>query len=254
MESSSTKILDSFKEQLDKVLNIIEFDREYLQIAIDQLERHKDELVKFGLENKRYHPDSQINLLKTLVRSGPSQSKYQPVFNQCLVLQVSHFASAISSTFNESLSHYLENPTLISEKAENLEFRFRLSELIELEYDLSTAIGQIIARKSDISFQDMKSITNAFETFFSVEIKKNVDVDNIIAAQALRHVIVHNGEVVDQKCLRQLQSAGKRNFYRNIKIRSKIAIQREHIETVQKSMLSYVDNLIALCSPRVPQT
>lgn len=246
MQSGLTKILDFFEEQLDKVLNIIEFDREYLQITIDQLEEHKDALIKFGIENKRYHPDSPINLLKTLIRSGPSQSKYQPVYNQCLVLQISHFASAISAIFNESLSHYLEKPALISAKAKNLEFRFKLGELIELEYDLSTEIGQIIARKSDISFQDMKSLAKAFDTFFSVKIEKNVNVDNIIAAQALRHVIVHNGEVVDERCLRQLQSASRRTFYREIETGSKIAIHRKHIEAVKKSMLSYASNLIDL--------
>ena len=242
MKDALNQINKNFSIQLSKVLKIIDFDREYLEMVVSQLEDQKKDLVKANV-NPHLYPSSQIMLLNSLINSGPSQTKYQPIYNQCIVLLVSHFSSVVSSLFNETLTYYLKNTESLPEHIGNHEYKFRLGELSDLQYNLSTEIGRMIARRSNISFQDMKSISRAFNEFFNIEISYDKVVKNIIAAQAIRHAIVHNGERVDDKCLGQLKSAKERDVFLELSIDDDIAVEGQEINKVKESMLLYVDNL-----------
>ena len=238
-----SNIIEGFSDQLSKVFQIIEFDKEYIELVITQLNDHKINLIAADVHNKKLHPDAQIMLLKSIISSGPKQSKYQPVYNQCMVLLVSHFASVISSVFNETLTTYLKHKDSLPGKICNKEYKFKLGELNELQYDLSKEIGRMIARRSDISFQDMKSIARAFDDFFNIQIERNQNTSNIIAAQALRHAIVHNGEKVDNNCIGQLKNAADRVFLFDVSLGEDIKIDKDILEKVKASMIKYVEDL-----------
>ncbi|TVL96433.1 MAG: hypothetical protein CV087_23765 [Candidatus Brocadia sp. WS118] len=181
MENKIQNAIAKFELQISSVFKIIEFDKEYLEIVVRQLEEHKEKLIRLGITtNPMHHPTAQIEFLKSLIKSGPKQSKYQPVYNQCLVLLVSYFASAVNSILNEGLNHYLNNNDTLPDNIANQEFKLSLRELQDLQFDLSEEIGSVIVRKSDISFQDMKSIKRAFEQFLGITIQKDENVDNII--------------------------------------------------------------------------
>jgi len=68
----------------------------------------------------------------------------------------------------------------------------------------------------------------------------------IITAQALRHVIVHNSEIIDQKCIKQLANAGSRKFIKDIELNKKVVIDTSDLNIVKASMLKYVNNLLGL--------
>lgn len=244
MEDKIQNVIAKFELQISSVFKIIEFDKEYLEIVIGQLEEHKEKLIRLGIQNPMHHPTAQIKFLESLIKSGPRQSKYQPVYNQCLVLLVSYFASAVNSILNEGLNHYLNNSDSLPDDVANLEFKLSLRELQTLQFDLSEEIGKIIIRKSDISFQDMKSIARVFEQFLGITIQKDEDVDNIITAQALRHVIVHNSEIINTKCINQLANASNRKFITNIELNKKVIIDTNDLNIVKASMLKYVNNLL----------
>ncbi len=242
MKEALNQINKTFTDQLSKVLKIIDFDREYLEMVVSQLEEQEQDLIKANA-NPHLYPTSQILLLNSLIESGPTQTKYQPIYNQCIVLLVSHFSSVISSLFNETLTYYLKHTETLPEHISNTEYKFRLGELSDLQYNLSGEIGRMIARRSNISFQDMKSISRAFSQFFNVEIPFDKDVANIIGAQAFRHAIVHNGERIDEKCLGQLKSAKDRDVFIDLTLGDDILVDRQDIKTVKNNMLSYVNNL-----------
>lgn len=243
MKNEIDSIIDSFYDQLDRVEEIVEFDRQYLEEAIKALNDQKEALEKIGVHNSDHHPDAAISILQALIRSGPEQLKYQSVFNQCLVLQVSYFASAVSSIFNSGLTHYLASPGLLNDSIKKMELKFTLGELMDFGYDLSLDIGRVVSNKSGVSFQDMQSIARGFSKFFDIDIEKDEDVENIIASQAFRHAIVHNGEIVDSKCIRQLQATPKRNFVEKIKENDRIVISHDDLNVVKKSMMNYVKKL-----------
>ncbi len=242
MKDTLNQINKTFSDQLSKVLKVIDFDREYLEMVVSQLEEQEQDLIN-AKANPHLYPRSQILLLKSLIESGPTQTKYQPIYNQCIVLLVSHFSSVISSLFNETLTYYLKNTETLPEHIGNTEYKFKLGELSDLQYNLSSEIGRMIARRSNISFQDMKSISRAFSQFFNVDIPFNRDVSNIIGAQALRHAIVHNGERIDEKCLGQLKSAKKRDVFTGLTLGDDILVNRQDIKIIKDNMLSYVNNL-----------
>ncbi len=251
MKDKIQKIIEKFELQISSVFKIIEFDKEYVEIVVKQLKELKKKLIGFGIQNPIYHPTSQIKLLSSLIQSGPKQRKYQPVYNQCLVLLVSYFASTINSILNEGLNYYLNNSDNLPDKVANQEFKLSLRELQELQFDLSEKIGSIIVRKSDISFQDMKSIARAFEQFLGITIQKDEDVDNIITAQALRHIIVHNSEIIDDKCIKQLTNAGNRKFVEDVEPNKKAVIDADDLNIVKASMLNYANNLFQLIKDKL---
>jgi len=242
MKEKLNKIRIAFDKQLTRVFKVIEFDREYLEIVLDQLKERKCDLVKAEI-NTSFHPTSEIVLLEALINSGPAQEKYQPIYNQCAVLLVSHFASVTSSLFNEALTYYLKNSDSLPEDIGKKEYKFSLAELNDLRYGLTDETGRMIARRSNVSFQDMKSISRAFEEFFNIKTPFDPDVCNIITSQCLRHAIVHNGEKIDEKCHEQLKHAKDRSIFLDASLHDAIKLQKDDLEDISNSMRIYVKNL-----------
>jgi len=244
MDNHFKQLQEKFDAQIINVYKITDFDSDFLSLAIDWLTQLEDDLrTNHSIYNENILPTRTIKLLTTVLEQGPSRAKYQPVYNQSIVLLVSYFASSLSSIFNETLTYYLSHIEKLPKKLEREEFKLNLFELSELKYDLSKEIGRIIARKSDISFQDMGSISKAFKRFFNVTIEWDKNVSNIIVSQACRHAIVHNGEEVDHKCIAQINHAKERELKLNMHENQKITFDKEEIKIIGESMKEYVSNL-----------
>jgi len=238
------QLQEKFDTQIINVYKITEFDSDFLLLAIDWLTQLGNDLkTNHNIDNENLLPTRTIKLLTTVLEQGPSRAKYQPVYNQSIVLLVSYFASTLSSIFNNTLTFYLSNIDKLPKNLAKEEFKLNLFELSELNYDLSTEIGRIIARKSDISFQDMGSISKAFKQFFNIKIQWDKNVSNIIVSQACRHAIVHNGEEVDHKCIAQINHAKDRQLKLNLQENEKITFNKDEIKMVGESMKKYVSNL-----------
>ena len=244
MKNYFNELNDKFESQIINVYKITEFDSDFLTLAIGWLEELEKNLRKSqGIENIKLLPTRTIHLLTKVRDQGPSRSKYQPVYNQSVVLLVSYFASAISDLFNDTLTHYLSNTDKLPASLGKEEFKFSLQEMSILKYDLSTEIGRMISRKSDLSFQDMGSIAKAFSRFFDTEIEWDSNVSNIIAAQACRHAIVHSGEIADNKCIKQLAVAKTRTIKIGLNENEKIAFDKDEIVVIGDSMKVYIRNI-----------
>lgn len=246
IEKRYAEIRVNFKNQFKAVSDITKFDSEYLKIVIDILEEVELRLKGTGVVNEAHLPTKALKLLRDLRDKGPQQAKYEPVYNQSVVLLVSYFGSAITDIFNDSLTNLLTEGLEIPQQVMKEAIDLTILELSNLNYDLSKDIGRIIARKADISFQDMQSISRAFKKFFSIEINWDVTVNNIILAQAMRHVIVHHSEIVDEKCVGQLSRAKERKIKPNVEVGEAVKFTKAEIIIIGESMQAYIDALISM--------
>src|SRR5262249_44835552 len=80
---------------------------------------------------------------------------YTTIYNQCVVLLVSHFGSTLHSLFVTAA------PELLGTSAEKDslkdELKFQLSELCEHDFDIRERIGELLVTKRDISFRTCRA-------------------------------------------------------------------------------------------------
>ena len=83
------------------------------------------------------------------------RSHYTTIYNQCVVLLVSHFGTTLHSLFVSAAPALLG--TSADKDALKDELKFQLSELSEHDFDIRERIGELLVAKRDISFQDMQA-------------------------------------------------------------------------------------------------
>ena len=86
----------------------------------------------------------------------------------------------------------------------------------------------------------MQAIRRAFHDYLDIEIQRDRVVNNIILAQACRHVIVHSGGTVTSRPIRQVQSAVPRDLKVTLSEGNSIQFEPREIEVVSDSMSTYV--------------
>lgn len=233
------QIQTNFKENIAIVEKLMKFDEVVQFLCLKTLKKADEGQKKIGCDN---HPSCNLKpMIKQIenIRQHESlQPSYEIMFNQCVVLLVSYFSSAIEDIFRESLEKRIRNKHL--GQLENQEIKLTLAQLIYEE-----SIVDIFISKRDISFQDMQSIGNAFEEYIEIpKIIRDKDVNNIILSQACRHCIVHNGSMVNKKVLNQLKTINPRDLKQVLSINEKILFNEDEIKIIIKSMSKYIDNLV----------
>ena len=109
--------------------------------------------------------------------------------------------------------------------------------------DLMDAIPDLIAEGPGVSFQDTKSIQRIFKDYLDVDIARDEVTNDVSVALALRHVLVHNGGIVDRKCFRQTEESLPRSFRREVKLGEFVNLDTEEIRFVGATMIEYVQRL-----------
>lgn len=236
-------ILQNFDANTEQVSKLMNFDRIILNLCITNLESLEDKLkTKQNINNPAYLPTKLITLLKNIHANDSLRSQYKTIFNQALVLLVSHFTSALHDMFKTSLKMALDKNS--EAKILKEEIKISLEELRERNYDLSQYIADVVIAKKDYSFQDMQSTKRAFEECFSYSPKKTEEVNNIILAQAARHVIVHSGAIADSRFIRQVSGAIPRRVKQMVHPDTYISFSTEEIEIISASMKTYLTNVM----------
>jgi hypothetical protein len=80
-----------------------------------------------------------------------------------------------------------------------------------------------------------------------VDILRDEVTNDVSVALALRHVLVHNGGVVDRKCIRQTKESFPRRLRLEIKLGETINFKTEEIRTIGETMMKYVQRLAHEC-------
>lgn len=232
--------IDTFKSNLAEVDRLINFDRELLQLVTLTVESLHEQL-------RKHHADERLNGSRALavirgIRDNDTiRSKYQAIYNQAVVLLVSHFASTLGDLFRDAVSHRLASvdPGRLLEE----DFKLTVAELKERDWNLAGAVPDLLIAKHDFTFQDMGATVRAFATYTGLTPPRGELMNNIITAQACRHAIVHAGGRVGDKSVRQVSKAHPRTFRPRLIQGEQLAFSLEEVESIKADMLRFIEAL-----------
>lgn len=236
-------IAEAFNRNVELVHELANFDHLVLDLAIQALER-----VKASADRSQLLPHHRLNVIQQLqqlrsIRSNDSlRSQYQHIFNQCVVLLASYFASAIQELFVASVAERLTSGA--PRQLLDMDLKLSVAQLLEISGDPHQRVANLLTKKGGISFQDMQSIGRAFRDFCEVEPVRDGHCNNIILGQACRHVIVHSGAVVDDKCLKQVKAATPRVLKADLAA-GPVQFSVEELKVLACSMSAYMGTLLS---------
>lgn len=241
--ASIDQVTSAFRENLAGVEKLVNFDRELLDVTVSQLTELQTRLRSQGYENPRMNVDATLQMISQVRQNDSFRPRYKTIFNQAVVLLVSYFASALGDVFRYGVSTRLE----LEDKGPLFEEEFKLTflELKERDWNLRDAAPDLLIAKKDLTFQDMGATHRAFQNYLGVSVNRDRRVNNIILAQACRHVIVHAGAQVTERLVRQVTSANPRDVKPTLEVGASIQFEPDEITFISKEMLAYVEALTA---------
>lgn len=240
---TATSSLSAFKANVESVHRLMTFDRDVLSHAIEAIEGLQQRLERQGISNPALDATRTLEILRGFRKHDSLRPRYQTIFNQAVVLLVSYFGSAVHDVFRAGVSGALDSSRDWPLHKE--QFKVSFGELKEANYDLRSRAADLLVNAKDISFQDMKSIGRAFKENLGVDVERTSGVNDIILAQACRHVIVHAGGVADDGLVRQLSGAHPRTLKPRIAPREQIQFSPEEVGAASEAMTEYLENLEA---------
>ena len=243
MSSQNKRILNAFEANVESVRELANFDHIVLEFAISGLENCIAKLKRsHGIDNPYLVPINTLKNLQNVRQHDSLRPRYADMFNQCVVLLVSYLAVAMEEVFVANIARSIPTmtkPTILAE-----EIRISIADIQKAAYDVSSHIGEWIMKKKDISFQDMQSLRRAFSDYFSIEMPRDDYMNDIIFAQASRHIIVHRGGVINSRFLQQIKDASPRRVKAEVPTEGKILFDESDVTTIADSMVQFVRAIV----------
>jgi hypothetical protein len=239
-------ILDTFEQHVTDVQRLISFDSEVMHVAISTVEELHRTLKKNN-QNDQMNGGRTLQILRGIRNNESLKPRFSLILNQAVVLLVSYFGSAVDDIFRRAVAAKLSDRR--SSRLLKEELKLTVAELLELSGE-HESIADLLVDKKDLSFQDMQAIQLAFRDYLDVEIPKDRIVNNIILAQACRHVIVHAGGEVNARLKRQVSGALPRDLKDQLSEKV-VQFSEQEVEIVAESMRSYIASLVGKVGDQV---
>ena len=239
--SRLAKAAEDFRTNVQAVLQLSDLDRGLLDVAIQSIEERDQRLRRANVENWQMLAGSTLESLKRVREHDSLRPGFQALVDQSVVLLASHFSSGMADVFKAGVAAALEGSA--SSHLKGLQLKLSVADLAELASELGDGLPGLVADAPGISFQDTKSIARTFADFFEVEITRDEVTNDITAGLAFRHVLVHNGGVVDRQCQRQVQSATPRTLRPRVVGGHPLKFESEEVALLARSMTTYVERL-----------
>jgi hypothetical protein len=248
MASRIQNALVTFSKNIEAVNQLADLDRGLIDQTIQQLKERDARLKTAKVDNPRLLAGNTLTNLENIRRNDSLRPGFQAIVNQSAVLLASYFASGVSQIFRSAIAGALEHGP--SKTLEQHELRFTVRDVKHMGGDIIDAIPDLIAEGPGMSFQDTKSIQRIFKDYLDIDIPRDEVTNDVSMELALRHVLVHNGGIVDRKCLRQTEESLPRTFRREIKLGQSINFNTEEVRAVAATMIEYVQRLANGCESR----
>lgn len=235
-------IVTTFRKNTEDVESLINFDHEVLQVVTLSLEElHKK--LKQTYASDQMNGGRVLEIVKGIRNNETLKSKYTAIFNQAVVLLVSHFSSALGDIFRAAVEVWLDREGNTSLLDEDIKLTFR--EMKERGWNMKTSAAELLIAKKDLTFQDMQSTVRAFDNYLGVKLDRDKVTNNIIFGQAFRHVIVHSGGSVSERMIKQISKATSRTLKPNITAGEKVFFSNEEVVELKTEMLTYINRVVA---------
>lgn len=203
-----------------------------------------NERLKTGapkINNPYYLADNAIQVLENIQKHNSFTKHYSVIYNQCLVLLVSHFTLTVEKIFTTVLKHQYSN-NLLTKNAKN-QIQLTLDEMDEVNENPSL-LKKLLVTKKKLTFQNFSNVLKSFENFLGIKIENDQKLDDIKFAFESRHLIVHSLSVVDEKFLKNCYSIKNRNIKKIIEIDQHIKFSKSELEFIKFSMLLFIEDLV----------
>lgn len=165
------------------------------------------------------------------------------MLNQCNVLLVSYFSSAVGDIFKAGVIDAVRNgsrPAILKE-----EIKIGLHTVREIGPELIDRSGELLTEHREISFQNMQNVPKIFREYFGYNRPQDEVVNDLILSHACRHVIVHCGGVADRKMVGQLTRATPRSLKPQVHVGQIVQFTDREIVHVGVRMDGYLQDLVA---------
>lgn len=241
MKTQTEKVLLAFRNNIKSVADLLSFDQAILELATINLREIALILRSAGKTQHANGIENRVEGLEKIHESESLSKYYKAMYNQCVVLLVSYFASSVHDLFRSAVSYALKEKLTVPVTKE--EVKLTWADFGGGGEESARVFADLLVSQKDISFQDMQSITRAFKTFFEINIDRDSNVNEIILGQAARHVIAHSGGIVDQKMLKQLQTSAPRSLKQELVIGEKLDFSPEEVRVLMAAMGAYMSEL-----------
>jgi hypothetical protein len=246
MRPELTEIEMVYEANVRSVNRLMGFDSIVVETVIEMLDRAEADLENRNahsvLPTIRNHRDS----MKNIRRNESVKAYYDTMLNQCVVLLVSHFGSAVHDALRLGIREALGHGQRFAVTKE--EIRVKMSDLwITIDSDAprrADEVAELLINQHKVSFQDMQSIARAFDAYLGVETPQGGFLNDIIIAHATRHCIVHSGGRMTLRAVKQIGDRKGDRLQLEYKIDEPIQYERPHVEAVAQATGDYLRRLL----------
>jgi Iap family predicted aminopeptidase len=125
----------------------MDFDHIILDISINAVRNLNNKLKDkpHNISNSYFLIENCEKTLVAIREHDSLREKYCDMFNQCVVLLVSYFGESLSDLFETTVTENISK--VIDSKLLNEEFKFRLDELIDCNFNLADRVGEVLISK-----------------------------------------------------------------------------------------------------------
>ena len=255
MRAELNEIADRYDSNLRSIQRLMRFDRIVVEAVVELLERLYSDLE--GRSNLAQNTvKNHLDAAKNIRTNDSVRVYYDTMLNQCVVLVVSHFGSAIHDALRFGIREALKHGAKFAVGKQ--EIKAKMNELwATLDVDASRRadeLADILIAQHQVSFQDMQSINRAFADYLGVATPQGAVLNDIIIGQATRHCIVHTGSRMSSRGVKQI--GGRQGDRLTLSFKSGDVIQYgpSDVEALASATRDYLLELLTSLDATLPPT
>lgn len=236
-------IREAFAKNSGSVSKLMGFDAVVLRAIMEGLGPIPDELEAEGRNNLATKVRNRLQLVENIRDRGTTKLHYDTILNQCVVLLVSHFASALHGAFRVGVAGALEQPKRFEALVDS-ELKLSPRDLHRLGPEAGRWWADLLVMQRGINFQDMKKVDKAFRDYLNVNAPTGKRLNDIVYGQLTRHCIVHTGATFDQLAVDQLEDRVPLEVDLHLRPGDNIQYTPRLVEALANAMTWYLAELL----------
>jgi hypothetical protein len=199
------------ENRLSDILNIVELNKLITDLTIQTLKTITTDLKKIDKgANIISKANNSIQVIGSLDKNSKLKEQKEIIKEQVVVLLLGGLESYLNDVVRGAANN---NPETFSFKNEKEKISFSHN-LLRADFTLGDVVLEHILSKG-FSFQDLRSTLEVFENYVGINIElDDNERDSLILLASLRHVIVHNRSIVDDKFLHQIRETSYASSYK----------------------------------------